>query len=401
MSKFFSKRLLALGLFLFIFPVIAHAGIGDLPEIGSLAAVVMDASTGTIVYSKNPDMEIPPASLTKLMTMHLAFREVYAGRAFMNEIIEPTSESWARNQLPLSSLMHLAPGQRLSLRELFLGLAIFSGNDASAAMALRFAPTIDHFVEMMNLEARAMGLTRTRFVDASGYSEYNMTTAREFAEFSRIYLYANPQSLMEFHAVREFAYPRPENVAGPYQEDPRTRVQRNRNTLLGRIEGVDGLKTGSIPAAGFNIALTAKRNDTRFIAVTLGAPNERGGDRIRDDDGVRLLEWAFDNFKTLQPQLENPEPFRVWKGKRNYVSTVWGTPLYFTVLKERGEDLDWFIELENPIIAPLPVFSHVGSLVFFDRLGELHRVPVLSAQEVERGGFFRRLFDSIRLFFSR
>ena len=397
MSKFF----LALGLFLFVFPVRVHTGIGELPEIGSLAAVVMDAATGTIVYSKNPDMEIPPASLTKLMTMHLAFREVNAGRAYMNEIIEPTSESWSRNQLPFSSLMHLAPGQRLSLRELFLGLVIFSGNDASAAMALRFAPTIDHFVEMMNLEARAMGLTRTRFVDASGYSEHNMTTAREFAEFSRIYLEANPESLVEFHAVREFAYPRPENVAGPYHEEPRTRVQRNRNTLLGRIEGVDGLKTGSIPAAGFNIALTAERNGTRFVAVTLGAPNEWGGDRIRDDDGARLIEWAFDNFKTLRPRLENPEPVRVWKGKGNYVRTVWGTPLCFTVLKERGEDIDWFIEIENHVIAPLPAFSPVGSLVFYDRLGELQRIPILSAQEVERGGILKRLFDSIILLFRR
>ena len=397
------RQVFFLGVLLFCLtlPIAAQVQNTEVPEIVSVAAVVLDAATGTIIYSKNPDMEIPPASLTKLMTMHLAFREVREGRASMDEIIEPTSESWARNQLPLSSLMHLAPGQRLSLRELFLGLAIFSGNDASAAMALHFAPTVDIFVEMMNLEARAMGLSRTHFADPSGYSELNMTTAREFAEFSRLYLEANPNSLMEFHAVREFAYPRPENVAGPYQEEPNTRIQRNRNTLLGRVEGVDGLKTGSIPAAGFNIAVTAERDRTRFIAVTLGAPHGWGGDRIRDDDVTRLIEWSFDNYITLRPELENPEPVRVWKGKINYVNIVWGAPLYFTALKERGDDLNWHIEKEDHLIAPLPALSQVGSLVINDRYGELRRIPILTAQEVERGGFFKRLFDTISLFFLR
>ena len=395
------KILWVLGLFLFTLPVSAQVLRAEAPAIVSNAAVVMDAATGTIIYSKNPDMEIPPASLTKLMTMHLAFREIYAGKASMNEIIEPTRESWAINQLPFSSLMLLAPGQKLSLRELLLGLAVFSGNDASAAVALRFAPTIDAFVEMMNREARSLGLTRTNFADASGYSPYNMTTAREFAEFSRFYLKAHPQSLMEFHSVSEFAYPRPENVAAPFQEDPATRVQRNRNNLLGSVEGVDGLKTGSIPAAGFNISLTAERSGTRFIAVILGAPSGWGGDRIRDEDGRRLLEWAFSNFKTIRPHPDAPEPVRVWKGRRNHVNIIWGAPLEFTALIERGEDLEWTIVIDNPLVAPFPVFSPVGNLILYDSLGELRRIPLVTALEVERGGLFRRLFDSIRLFFKR
>ena len=385
-------------LVIFIVPVFPQASLYP-PEVVSQSAVVMDASTGTIVFSKNPDDEIPPASLTKLMTSHMTLKEIAAGRACLEEIINPPRESWAVNQPPLSSLMSLAPGQQLSLRELLLGMAIFSGNDAATAIALRFAPSVEDFTRMMSKEAESMGLIKTRFVDASGYSNENMTTAREFAEFSRLYVAAHPESLKEFHSVSEFAYPMAENVAERFANNPRTRVQRNRNNLLGRVEGVDGLKTGYIPESGYNIALTAERNGTRFIAVILGAPSDWGGDRIRDADGERLLGWAFERFKTIRLNLTDPEPARIWKGKENYVAIVINEQLDFTALIERGEQLSWRIQYEDPILAPLPAGSHVGNIILFDNLGELRRISLVTAQEAERGGFFKRLFDSIRLFF--
>jgi len=361
----------------------------------------MDAATGTLVYYKNPDDEIPPASLTKLMTMHLVLREIAAGRASLEEIITPPRESWAVNQPPRSSLMYLANGQRLSLRELLLGMAVFSGNDAAVAAALRFAPSVSAFAEMMNREAAALGLVKTHFTEPSGISENNITTAREFASFCRIYLEDHPESLREFHSVREFAYPRAENVAEQYRENPGTRMQKNRNTLLGKLEGVDGLKTGYIDEAGFNIALTALRNGTRFIAVILGAPAGWGGDRIRDADAGKLLAWAFDHYKTIRPRPEPPAPVRIWKGRENYVDIDWGEPLEFTAAAERGGNLNWKIELEEPLVAPLPAGSRAESLVLYDSLGELRRVPLVTAREAERGGFFKRLFDSIRLFFMK
>jgi len=363
--------------------------------------VVMDAATGTLVYYKNPDDEIPPASLTKLMTIHLVLREIEAGRASLEEIITPPRESWAVNQPPRSSLMYLANGQQLSLRELLLGLAVFSGNDAAVAAALRFAPSVQAFAEMMNREAQAMGLVKTRFTEPSGISEYNMTTAREFANFCRLYLQAHPESLRDFHSVREFVYPRAENVAEQYRGNPGTRVQRNRNTLLAKQEGVDGLKTGYIDEAGFNIALTAQRNGTRFIAVILGAPADWGGDRIRDDDGTKLLTWAFSHYKTIRPRPDAPEPVRIWKGRENYADITWGESLEFTASAERGENLSWTIEQPETLIAPLPAGSPAGSFVLNDSYGELRRIPLITVQEAERGGFFKRLFDSIRLFFRK
>jgi len=289
------------------------------PEVVSQAAVLLDAETGTVLYAKNPDEEISPASLTKLMTMHLVLKEVDAGKASLGEIIPVGTESWALKQPPRSSLMFLAPGQIVTLREIMLGLAVSSGNDAAVAAALRLAPSVADFAALMTTEARRMGLRKTRFTEPSGISEDNITTAAEFAALCREYLRQHPRSLAEFHSVREFAYPQADNVAEAFRDNPMTIVQGNRNNLLRTFPGVDGLKTGYIDEAGYNIALTARRNDTRFIAVILGAPAHPGGDRIRDRDGERLLSWAFENFKTVRPEIKQPEPARLWKGKHKQV----------------------------------------------------------------------------------
>jgi D-alanyl-D-alanine carboxypeptidase (penicillin-binding protein 5/6) len=366
------------------------------PELVSRSAVLLDASTGTLLYYKNPDEEIPPASLTKLMTMHLAFREIEAGRASLEEIIRPPPESWAGNQPYRSSLMFLAEGQRVSLRDLLLGLAVPSGNDAAVAVALRFAPSVGAFADMMNREAANLGLAKTRFTEPSGISEHNITTAREFASFCRFYLEAHPEALGEYHSIVEFAYPRPENAAGS-----RAIVQHNRNTLLGRFQGVDGLKTGYIDEAGYNIALTARRGGTRFIAVILGAPAAPGGDRLRDADGRELLTWAFGSYKTVRPAVGPLEPARIWKGKSDRIEVVPGEPLEFTSLTSRAETLRWKAEITDPLSAPLPAGSAAGSLVFCDDVGELRRVPLITAAEAEEGNFFKRAADSVRLFFRR
>jgi D-alanyl-D-alanine carboxypeptidase (penicillin-binding protein 5/6) len=295
--------------------------------------------------------------------------------------------------------MYLAEGQKLTLRELFLGMAIFSGNDAAKAVALRFAPSEDGFVGIMNREAAALGLRKTRFVDASGYWEHNITTAREFAEFCRIYLEAHPYSLGDYHSVREFRYPRPDNWIERSNNNPGIWTHRNTNNLLGRVEGVDGLKTGYIPESGYNVALTAERERTRFIAVVLGGPSARGGDRIRDEDGRKILEWAFANYKTIRPDIGAIEPARIWKGRENYARLTLDAPLNFTALTIRGEYLTWSIELEEPLIAPIAERTAVGNLILYDNLGELRRIPLVTARNAESGGFFKRLLDSIRLFF--
>jgi D-alanyl-D-alanine carboxypeptidase (penicillin-binding protein 5/6) len=353
----------------------------------------MDAATGTLLYAINRNDPIPPASLTKLMTAHLALAEVAAERASLDEIVPLPRETWAENQPPHSSLMFLAANQRVSLRELLLGLAIPSGNDAAVAVALRFAPSVEDFVRAMNREARNFGLTETRFVEPSGVSELNTTTALEFALLCRAYITLHPEAMKEYHSIPEFAYPKTANV--PPGQRAGTYVQKNHNSLLGRLEGVDGLKTGYINESGYNIALTAERGGTRFIAVLLGALT----DQIRDDDGVRLLTWGFDNFRTLNPVAEYIPPVRIWKGKAKYASLTPAEALTFTVSTRRGLPLRWSAELEDNLTAPLPAGSPGGTLILSDDRGELRRIPLVLEFDAEQGGFFKRFGDSIGLFF--
>ncbi|MDR0602355.1 MAG: D-alanyl-D-alanine carboxypeptidase [Treponema sp.] len=368
------------------------------PEIVSRAASLIDAETGTILYEKNPDDEIPPASLTKLMTMHIVFREIAAGRASLDETVPLSPESWAGNQPPGSSLMFLAPGQTVSLREILLGLAVSSGNDAAVAAALRFCPAVRDFAGIMNTEARRMGLAKTRFTEPSGISENNITTAGEFAVFCREYIRQHPESLSAYHSVPRFAYPLPSNVAAAYLNSPGTIVQRNRNTLLGNFPGVDGLKTGYIDESGYNIALTAEREGTRFIAVLLGAPSGPGGEAARDNDGRKLLSWAFEHFRTIRPSVK-PFPARLWKGKSDWAYLVPAAALPFTAPAGRGDSLGYTAEITDPLIAPLPAGHPAGILVISDGRGELRRVPLVTREAYERGGFFKRTGDGVRMFF--
>ena len=369
------------------------------PEIVSRAAVLVDAETGTALYVKNPFTEIPPASLTKLMTMHLLQKETDSGRASLNDIVPIGKESWAQSQPRGSSLMFLAPGQTVTVRELMLGLAVSSGNDAAVAAALYLAPTVPEFAGMMTQEARRMGLQITRFVEPSGISEDNITCAAEYAAFSREYLRLHPKNLAEYHSVIEFSYPKAVNVPQAFRSNPGTISQTNRNTLLRTFPGVDGLKTGYIDESGYNIVLTAERNSTRFIAVILGAPARPDGDRIRDRDGEALLSWAFENFKTVRINTGPPEPARLWKGKEKQVQLAPEENPVFTAPASRASSLRFLIRMNDPLVAPLPAGYPAGRLVISDEIGELHQIRLLSAREYKQGNIFRRLWDGIQLFF--
>jgi D-alanyl-D-alanine carboxypeptidase (penicillin-binding protein 5/6) len=371
------------------------------PPVFSQSAVLIDAETGTVLYSKNPNQEIPPASLTKLMTMHLVFNEIASGRISLNSIIPIGQESWALRQPSGSSLMFLAPGQIVTLHEILLGLAVSSGNDAAVAAALAVAPTVADFAGMMTLEARRMGLVSTRFVEPSGISEYNMTTAAEFTAFCREYVRLHGESLANYHSAREFAYPLAHNVQPAYRDNPHTISQNNRNNLLWTVEGVDGLKTGYIIESGYNIALTAQRGHTRFIAALLGAPAELGGTRARDADGTSLLNWAFDNFKTVRPVVPAPENIRLWKGKENEAALRIDGEINFTSPITRADRLWYSVIVNEPLIAPLPANFPVGKLILYDNQGEVRTLPLLTARSYERGNFFKRLWHSIRLMFKR
>jgi len=385
----------------FITPAELSPYLENPPEIISRAAVLIDAHTGTLLYSKNPDAEIPPASLTKLMTMHLVFKEIDQGRASFDELIPITSESWAQSQPPRSSLMFLEPGQIVTLREILTGLAVVSGNDAAVAAALRLAPSVKDFAAMMTAEARSMGLSVTRFTEPAGVFPDNMTTAAEYALFCRQYIMQHPYALKDFHSVQEFAYPVAANMPPGSQRRANTIVQNNQNVLLRTFPGVDGLKTGFINESGYNIALTAERNLTRFILVVLGAPSARGGNLIRAEDSRRLLSWAFDNFKTVRPEIINIESVQLWKGREKTAELKLDGSADFTSHINRANVLKYEVVIPQPLIAPLPEGYNAGYLYITDSQGELSRVPLVTVRSCEKGNIFKRLWHSILLLFRK
>jgi len=376
------------------------------PEIVSRAAVLIDAKTGALLYSKNADEEIPPASLTKLMTMNLVMKEVKEGRASYDELIPITAESWAQNQPPRSSLMFLEPGQKVTLREILTGLAVSSGNDASVAAALRLAPSMDAFANLMTAEARRIGLNVTRFKEASGISEQNMTTAEEFAYFCMYYINEHPDSMRDFHSVMEFSYPLDKNETERYKTNPRTITQYNRNALLKSFPGVDGLKTGFINESGYNIALTANRGETRFILVILGAPNQPAGERVRAADSINLLAWAYENFKTVHLNAKfieesSMQEIRLWKGKGKTIALKFKTSPDFTSSVNRADILKYEVVIPKHLIAPLPEGFEAGYIIISDEEGELSRTTIVTAQACKKGNIFKRLWHSIVLLFKK
>ena len=267
-------------------------------DVWAKSAILIDVSNGNVLYEKNADAVIPPASMTKLFAMYVVEEEVAAGHLSYDQVIPLPPECWACNMPPHSSLMFLGQGQRVTLEELLLGLSICSGNDAAYALAYAVCGSMDEFVERMNRAAAELGLTHTHFVESSGYSELNQTSAREMADFAAAYLLRFPSSLHRFHSVLNFTYPKAKNLApgdklqtqdfsqGLPKKITMSITQENTNPLLGKLEGCDGLKTGYIDESGYNLTLTAVRGQTRFLSVTMGGPgnNAREGQAGRGHD---------------------------------------------------------------------------------------------------------------------
>ncbi|MCL2293744.1 MAG: D-alanyl-D-alanine carboxypeptidase [Spirochaetes bacterium] len=370
------------------------------PELYAHSAILFDVNSGFLLFEKNADDVIPPASMTKLMTMHIVFNAIREGRLSLDQYIPISAEASFKSSPPRSSLMFIEEGQIVTLFELMKGLAIPSGNDAAVAVAEAVAGSVPAFISMMNREARRMGLEQTFFDDASGFSAYNKTTAREFARFCFFYIQENPEAIPLFHSFREFTYPLSHNIPEGSTSALGPIGQFSNNILLGRVEGVDGLKTGFIYASGFNIALTAERDGRRLLAVLMGGPR-RNGAALRARDGEALLSYGFDNYTTFYPQLPELSRNRVYKGRAKNVELTVMVPA-ITLPNADVDAITWEIEWGAPLVAPFPAGTEAGMIRLLDKENSLiFSRSIVTAIEVERGSFFRRFFDSIALFFKR
>jgi serine-type D-Ala-D-Ala carboxypeptidase (penicillin-binding protein 5/6) len=366
-------------------------------KLEAKSAILLDFATGQTLYEQDADIPIPPASLTKLMTLHLVYKKLASGQMKREEKVNISTNAWAA-KMPGSSVMFLEPGQIVTVGELMKGLAIPSGNDAAVALAEHVAGSVDAFVAMMNKEAQDMGYKIMHFADPAGISPQNVVTAREYADFARKYIDMHPEALTELHSVLEFTYPQPQNLPPDKKGTPPV-TQYNRNTLLGKVEGVDGLKTGFIDESGYNIAITAKRGEMRLVGVVLGVPgkSEAEGSAKRGAAATAELQWGFQNFVTVKPPMPAVSPVRVWKGGANEVALELERPAVLTVPRGQESQLTGSVHQETSVIAPVTKGQELGEVIFAAEGKEVARFKLVAGTEVKQGGFFKRLWDTIRL----
>jgi D-alanyl-D-alanine carboxypeptidase len=240
-------------------------------KLKAKSAILINDSNGNVLYTKNPDMPMQPASLTKILSLYLVYEAITQGKIHPTDTVKISMNA----QLTGGSSMYLVDETEVVLDDLIKGMAVVSANDASIAVAEHLGGSIDGFVSMMNAKAKALGMKRSHFVNPNGLpARGQVTTARDILKLSRAYISDFPEAL-QIHSMQEYTFG---NI-----------TQRNSNTLLKQCEDVDGLKTGFVRSAGFHLVATAKRGDTRLIAVVMGEKNPR----IRSRDTTRLLEQGF------------------------------------------------------------------------------------------------------------
>ena len=391
---------------------------GQKLSVGAASAILIDVANGNVIYEKNADEVIPPASMTKLFAMYVVDEEVSAGRLHYDDIIPLPPECWACNMPPHSSLMFLGEGHQVTLEELLLGLSICSGNDAAYALAYAVCGSMEAFVARMNQVAVGLGLSNTHFVESSGYSELNTTTAREMAAFAKVYINHHPDSLKRFHSVEKFTYPKARNLApghvlaaqdftqGLPSHITMSITQQNTNPLLGKLPGCDGLKTGYIHESGYNLSLTAERNGVRFLSVTMKGPgnNTAEGQAGRVKDGTTLMEYGFKNFADYD--IENfvqPVFLKVYGSRERAVNLVPAfevkteTVPFITgeTMAQNLEQVQVKVSVPQHLIGDVVLGYEYGQIEVL--LGDyvLDRIPLVADRQIEKANVLIRAADAV------
>ena len=376
-----TQSFLTLFLIFLLFFVPSASAQSTLPfDVDAAAAVLLDYDSGQILYNKNGSDARIPASLVKVMTMFIALDHLASGAIDLQDTAKVSELAWRMT----GSQMFLEVDEVVTIEQLLYGISVVSGNDACVALAEALAGSVDVFVEWMNSKAATLGLGNTRFVDVHGLSEENRITAVDMANLARTYIRTHPEAL-QYHREKSFAY-QPRSAKQPI-------VQYNRNGLLSSYEGADGLKTGHLSAAGYNLVATAKQGERRLIAVVLGGKSERGREAVASE----LLDYGFKQFDLVDTRkLTSDTTVKVFKGRKRSVGVVAAEPL-ITVPQGTATGLEVSVQLKN-MTAPVARGENVGALTVWYEGKVIKQTPLLAVEEVPVGGFWRVLWDSIVLF---
>ena len=359
----------------------AFAALPPPPPLAAKSWVLMDAASGAVLVNHEGSTRLPPASLTKLMTSHVAALELQRGRLKEDDPVLVSEKAWRMG----GSKMFIKVGNQVAVKDLLRGIIVQSGNDASIALAEHIAGGEDTFAAMMNDEARRLGMADTRFVNATGWpAEGHYSSALDMAKLARAIILEDPTHYA-MYAEKEFVW-----------NDIR---QPNRNLLLWRDPSVDGLKTGHTEEAGYCLVASAERKGQRLIAVVFGTDSEEA----RAQEAAKLLGYGFNFFtsKLFYKQGEAIQTVEVWKGAAPSVKAGVASDFAAALPRRGAADIQTrVVLLAGERIAPIEKGAALGRVELVDGTGKvMSQVPLVALEAVEEGGFFRRVWDSIRLFF--
>ena len=350
------------------------------PQVAADNYLLLDYHSGQVLAEKDVDVQIEPASITKLMTAYVVYNEIIAGRLGMQDIVTISEKAWRMG----GSRMYVEVGTKVSVEDLLKGLIIQSGNDASVALAEHVAGTEDAFVELMNSYALKMGMTSTNFMNSTGWPDpQHLTTARDIATLAMTVIRDHPEHY-SWYAIKEFTY---NNIK-----------QYNRNKLLWSDKTVDGLKTGHTESAGYCLVSSALRGDMRMIAVVLGTKSEKA----RASVSQSLLNFGFRFYEThkLYTAGEILNRSRVWQGEVDEVALGLLQDMYVTIPRGAYKNLDAALDVDANIEAPVRKGTQLGVVRVMLNEEEIDKVPLVALENIDEGNLFRVIKDYVLKMFN-
>ena len=372
-------RLLFLFVFLFNFCSNTLAN----PNINVRTGILMDYHSGEVLYELDPDAQIYPASMTKIMTSIIAFDLINKNKLSLDDTFIVSENAWRLSQSGYSS-MFIMINDEVSVEDLLKGIVIASGNDACVALAEGIAGSEENFAEMMNEKASEIGMTSTNFTNSSGINDPdNVSTVRDIALMSK-YLIDNYPVFYEMFKEKTFTWDR--TGGEPIK-------QGNRNPLLYKNVGADGVKTGYLAVEKYSLASSIKKNNRRLIAVASGFPTKN----LRSSDSLKLLNWGFRNTNTFEISKKNETIFELdtWLAKDNKIKAVTRENFYITINKKDIRHLKVTLNYDGPIVAPVQKDTRIAELIISNKDKVVKTLPLYAAEDLKKVNFFKSLITSI------
>ncbi len=353
------------------------------PNLQARTGILIDYHSDEILYELDPDSQIYPASMTKIMTSIIAFDLLEKNKLSLDDKFTVSENAWRLSQAGYSS-MFIMINDQVSVENLLKGIIIASGNDACVALAEGIAGSEENFADMMNEKAEEIGMMSTNFTNSSGINDPdNISTVRDIAIMSK-YLIQNYPSYYELFAEKTFTWDR--TGGEPIK-------QGNRNPLLYKNVGVDGVKTGYLAVEKYSLASTMKKNDRRIISVASGFETKNA----RSLESLKLLNWGFRNTNTFEISKKNLTIFELdtWLGKKDKIQATSKEDYYITINKKDIRYLTVSLEYDGPILAPISKGEQVANIIISKKDNVIKRLPLYASEDLKKVNFFKSLLISL------